>query len=402
MSPARTLVASYCFPPYSDTAAVVAAKRVREQQEQVDVICNAMDSVRGRDPSLIAICGDLVQRFTAVPSPTAFSNWPSTRTYVDLGYRTALRWQREQGNYEHLYSRAQFGASHFLAGRFKASHPDVEWTAEFSDPLSRDVLGKIRHADLEDDVLTRLLRGAVEGSGYRMPETMNANEWCEVIAFALADQIIFTNELQRQAMLSACHDPTLADRVLAHSVVSPHPTLPREFYTLRTSSYELPTDRINIGYFGNFYANRGVGLLLDALRGLPTDTVDRLRLHVFTSRPKEISDLVRGSSAESAVVANPYVNFLDFLALTDRMDLLLVNDAITPEGSGINPFLPSKWSDYKGSRAPVWAIVEEGSSLDREPGITYRTPVAHLSAIQQVLTVLATDGVRANVMREQV
>jgi hypothetical protein len=31
--PARDLVVSYCFPPYVDTAAIVAAKRVRESAQ---------------------------------------------------------------------------------------------------------------------------------------------------------------------------------------------------------------------------------------------------------------------------------------------------------------------------------------------------------------------------------
>lgn len=73
------------------------------------------------------------------------------------------------------------------------------------------------------------------------------------------------------------------------------------------------------------------------------------------------------------------------------MDVLLVNDAVTPPGGTVNPFLPSKWSDYRGSSTPVWAIVEEGSSLSRMEGIRFRSPVEHLSALQQVLAELATS-----------
>ena len=39
-------------------------------------------------------------------------------------------------------------------------------------------------------------------------------------------------------------------------------------------------------------------------------------------------------------------------------------DAVVTEYMGVNPYLPSKLSDYLGSDTPIWAIVEKGSSLD--------------------------------------
>lgn len=398
MSQARTLVTSYCFPPYREATAVVSAKRVREFNEPVDVVCNAMDSILARDPSLTAICGDLVQRFAAVPSPTHFSNWPNIRSFVDLGYRTILRWQQERDPYERLYSRAQFAASHFLAARYKASHPDTTWVAEFSDPLSRNTLGEPRRNDLKDDVLSAMIRRTVEAQGFTVPDNLNVYQWCEAMVFALADEIIFTNRHQQDYMLNTCHDASLAERAELHSVIAPHPVLPREFYSLYPSTYQLPNDRINIGYFGRFYTNRGIGLVMSALRGLPEGVVNRLRLHIFTNDPDEITHLVAGTRIEQSIVAHPYLDYLEFLALADRMDLLLVTDATTPPGM-VNPYLPSKWSDYRGSRTPVWAVVEEGSSLDEQSGIAYRTPIEHMSAIQQVLNGLAIDGVQADLTK---
>lgn len=388
---ARTLVASYCFPPYSDTAGIVAAKRVRERGEPVDVIANAMDSIRQQDSSLTQIGGDLVRRFTALRTPSAFSSWRSISTYAERGYDVALRWEAEQGRYERVYSRAQFAASHFLGGRYKHARPETTWVAEFSDPLSHDVLGAARVAPVGDDRLAEMVPSWVESAGFALPDNENMNEWCEVVTFALADRIIFTNELQRDFMLERCHDPRLARRAAEVSVVSPHPTLPRSYYGLVRSQYAVDPDRVNIGYFGNFYANRGVGLLLDALAGLPRGLRDRLLVHVFTSKVDELAESVGDAGLADVVRVNPYVPYLEFLNLADRMDVLLVNDAVTPPGGTVNPFLPSKWSDYRGSSTPVWAIVEEGSSLSRMEGIRFRSPVEHLSALQQVLAELATS-----------
>lgn len=395
MTDKPTLVASYCFPPYNDTSAVVAAKRVRETGDPVDVVANAMDSIRRRDDSLTTICGDLVRRYAALPTASAFSSWKSITQFAEQGHRTAMRWQDEQGAYEKVYSRAQFAASHFLAARFKVANPQVAWTAEFSDPLSHDVLGGERSAPLETSPLATLLTEAIEEAGFTAPPGHNSLSLCESSAFALASEIIFTNPLQRDFMLEHCHDPRLAERASQIAVVRPHPSLPREYYDIVQSDYQVDESVVNIGYFGNFYANRGVNLLVDALAALKKEDRSRIVLHIFTAPDPgaELAELAQRRGLAEQIVVQPYADFLAFLNLCDRMDLLLVNDAVTPPESTVNPFLPSKWSDYKGSTTPVWALVEEGSCLDGIDEIAIKTPVEHYTAYTQVLTRLARHGV---------
>lgn len=391
----KTLVAAYSFPPYNDTSAVVAAKRVREMGAKVDVIANAMDSIRRRDPSLTLISGDLVDRYAALTTPTAFSSWPSIVAFAERGYHTVLDWEAEQGPYERIYSRAHFVASHFLAVRVKIARPGIHWTAEFSDPLSHDVLGQPRISPLTPNRLTRMIAKTLQSRGFRVPEGENVNEWSEVMAFALADELLFTNTNQRDFMIEHVSDPKLAEHAASIARVAPHPTLPREFYSMVASGYELEPDVVNIGYFGNFYANRSVDQILDAMALMPREDVERLRLHVFTAAASadKLAELVVTKGLEGIVLVRNYVHFLEFLDLADQMDLLLVSDAVTPEGGGVNPFLPSKWSDYKGSTTPVWALVEEGSPLDTRDDIAITTPVGHFSAYLTELTRIARHGV---------
>jgi hypothetical protein len=60
-----------------------------------------------------------------------------------------------------------------------------------------------------------------------------------------------------------------------------------------------------------------------------------------------------------------------------------VNDAVTDPAIR-NPFLPSKWSDYRGSGTPVWGLLEEGSPLSAEP-VTHASPVGDVHAAHKVL-----------------
>lgn len=382
--PARDLVISYCFPPYADTAAIVAGKRVRVAGRQVDVIHNAMDRLRSRDEGLLAITEGLVQRRHAVPSSTWFKGWASIRDFCEMGLQTALEWDRSGAGYERVYSRAHFAASHFLAARLALLRPHVTWTAEFSDPLSRYVTGDTRHSPAHEGPLLDTLRAGLEAHGVEAPSSGNALEWSEVLAFGLADTVLFTNEHQRSAMLEQV-SPWLAERVMAKSVITPHPTLESSYYQLTDPEYPLDPARRHVAYFGNFYATRGISVVLDALSSLPQSLRARLCLHVFTSDPKQAEESVRERNLQDVVRLSPFVDYLDFLALTARFDCLLVNDADSRGSSfATNPFLPSKWSDYAGSGTPVWGIVEDGSTLSRMD-MTYMSPVQHISAAVQVL-----------------
>jgi glycosyltransferase involved in cell wall biosynthesis len=357
----------------------------------VDVICNAMDAIRRQDPSLGHIAGSLVRRFEAVPSPTAFSSWVSIRGYCQQGLQQALEWDRAHGTYRRLYSRAQFAASHFLAARYKALRPQVFWEAEFSDPLSHDVAGRPRHSPAAQDELLATFRSMLLAAGWVPPDSDNIYVWCETLAFALADRILFTNQAQLEFMVGACTDPVLAQRARDVAKVSPHPTLPPEYYDLAEPDYPLDPAQRHIGYFGNFYATRGMDTVLDALQTIPDRDRERLALHVFTSAPETLDRAARERGLESVVHAQPFADYLDFLALTRRLDCLLVNDSISPAGAGSNPFLPSKWSDYRGSGSAVWGVVEEGSPLSGQP-LDHRSPIGHVTAAQQVLVRIARQG----------
>ncbi|QFG70028.1 glycosyltransferase family 4 protein [Ornithinimicrobium pratense] len=389
-TPATDLVLSYCFPPYVDTAAIVAAKRVRAMGRPVDVIQNQMAPERAVDEGLASIADHLVVRRNAIDSATYFSAWKSIVRWCELGLQQALEWDREGPGYERVYSRAHFSASHILAARFALLRPGVRWTAEFSDPLSHDVRGEVRHAPATDDALLQVLEAGVRRAGFEPPTNRNVYEWAEVVAFALADEVLFTNAHQRDLMVDAVPDPALRERILRVSTVSPHPTLEPTFYQMGDPAYELDPGRRHIAYFGNFYATRGMGTVLDALEVLPQEQRDRLRLHVFAGRAEELVSQVARRGLQDVVRAGPFVSFLDFLALCRRMDVLLVNDALTSGMLPANPFLPSKWSDYKGSGTPVWGIVERGSILDGQD-LTYRSLVGYPSAAVQVLAQIANS-----------
>jgi hypothetical protein len=269
--------------------------------------------------------------------------------------------------YTSVWSRAMWPASHALAALYVLRRPGTPWAAEFSDPLSRNVKGERRTGRIDDDPTAKELLAGLADAGVAVPEDVTLFELCELLAYALATELHFTNPNQLEFMLSYC-PPELQATVRAKARVMPQPTLPQQFYEMAdVSDHPLSTERVNIGYFGAFYVNRGIGEVLDAIDALSASERDRLLLHVFTSDPEALVDSVAGRPAAGSLTIEGYRPYLAFLALAGRMDALLVNDAATSGSAhSVNPYLPSKYSDYRGAGTKVWGHVEPGSPLSHE------------------------------------
>ena len=86
-------------------------------------------------------------------------------------------------------------------------------------------------------------------------------------------------------------------------------------------------------------------------------------MHVFTRDPGKLAKQLAGRGLGDVIKPTGFLPYLEFLAATRRFDVLLVNDAKVTDSHGINPYLPSKISDYSGSGSDIWSLVEDGSVL---------------------------------------
>lgn len=387
---ARGLVVSYCFAPYSDTSAVVASKAIVERGHIVDVIYNNMGSVRRKDSNLETIAGRFIDSSFEIDAPPSFAGWKQISEFVQKGLGVADGRNARIGGYETLYSRVLWPGSHFLAAKFKLQNPNVAWTAEFSDPMSTDAQGKLRAGELVRDELFDEFERAVVLRGFESLETNSLFTWCEYITYILADELIFTNENQLEYMLSYVSDPDLKERIRAKSIVRVHPTPPSRSYEMLPAKYELSESVVNVGYFGAFYENRGLMEVLTALTNSSASVRRKLRLHVFTNKPDDVVQQVQHFGLMGIVKAQGYRPYLEFLNLTTKFDVLLVNDVERTGEMAINPFLPSKYSDYVGSGQPVWGLLDEGSPLSTKP-LAYSSTVGNAVQAVRVLEEILDD-----------
>ena len=396
----RDLVISYAFLPWNDASALVMAKRIRERGVVVDVVSHSLGSTRSRDRLWKPLVSPYVDEHMLVRGTPTMARAGRVSRFCRLGLKSIAEVEADKGTYHSIYSRAMWPSSHVLAALYKIRHPEVPWTAEFSDPLRLDADGIERHAPIGAFEFLDELRDGLVASGAPVPESDNFWVWFEHLPFALADCLVFTNDHQRTYMLEHLADQSLLSRAEGRTEIRPHPVPSPDLYRAVESDYPIDPAFTNLAYFGVFYATRALGEVLEALRSLDQATRARVRLHIFTS---DVSLATRSAKASAAVgravaeagltdvvIVNPSVPYLECLRLTTMFDCLLISDARTAGIHEVNPYMPSKWSDYAGSGTAVWAIVEEGSVLGTVNS-AHRSRQGDVAGARRVIEQLVAD-----------
>ncbi|MBF0580794.1 glycosyltransferase [Corynebacterium sp. ED61] len=384
---ARQLVFSYCFPPYADTSAMVAAKLVLQQAEYVDVISADMSRVRNVDSSLLELASRWIDNRIEIQTPASFANWSLILEFAENAAKQAEKLTRARAKpYDSLYSRVMWPASHLAAYLYKQEHPDVPWTAEFSDPMRLDANAKERDCPLTSDALTCKLSAAADAENPHM-DVDNGFDLIEALTLIHADEVVFTNANQRDVVLSA-YGNDFAEQVRTKSVIRPQPVPTADMYSVNPPAVRLPSETVNIGYFGNFYPNRGLGEVFETLEQLGLTNSRSIHFYIFTSSVEQVQALVPEPLREMVTVSAG-LPYLSFLATSAAFDVLFVGDAVT-EGTFINnPFLPSKYADYRGSGARIWAHVEPGSPLSMED-VDLKSTIGNAGEIREIVEGLLT------------
>ncbi|MBU4535834.1 MAG: glycosyltransferase family 2 protein [Euryarchaeota archaeon] len=360
---AKTLVVSYCFPPYVDTSANVMGKRVRELNSVVDVIQNNMNDMRQTDDNLNGLVDEFIENRIVINSHQSFGNWDDIKDFCEMGMEQISHRISDKKHYDLVYSRVMFPASHFLAFEYKLNHPKTKWVAEFSDPILYDIKSNVRESKIKDKKYLKKIDEILIKN--KMPKYFGNNLFflCEYLAYIFADEILFTNMNQKQFMIDEFPYADVAKIINKKSTIKTQPTLPKEFYYLTHTSYKLDNNYVNFAYFGSFYETRNLEEVFDAFEHIDPFYQDKYRLHIFTSDVKGLKNAISNSSIKDNIQVNSYVSFFEFLNLSTKFQCLIVNDASTKDYKKINPYLPSKLSDYIGSETDIWGICEKNSIM---------------------------------------
>ncbi|SDA55778.1 glycosyltransferase family 2 protein [Methanobrevibacter millerae] len=351
----RELIISYAFSPTNTTTSNVVARRIMSEKKNVDVICANLDDM-AKDFTLETYVHEFVVEKHVIESNFS-TDWDNILNFSNEGMKVL-------GKYDKIYSRANFVHSHFLALEYKLKNPDTYWRAEFSDPLiytfdERHLSPKLT----DEDYINRMNEILSEKNLELINADDDINCVCEYLTFVFANEIIFTNESQKEVMTDTLRFD-IEDIINEKSVISSHPILDLKYYYVKKSDYELDNSYINFAYFGVIFSNRSFEDFINAFDNLSDEYKDKVRLHIFSPNRTLFEQLLTKELLERTVF-NANVDYLEFLNLTTKFDVLIVEDSYTKGHFIKNPYLPSKLSDYKGSNSAIWAICEKGSEMSK-------------------------------------
>lgn len=385
-----TLVVAYNFTPFMDPSAIVVAKRIQEEKWVSDVVANDMSELRKRSPDLSFIGKPYINSVITIYSKASFAHQPHYQDYIDRALEVL-----ELEKYERVYSRSFFISAHFLGFEIKQNKPDIYWVAEFSDPGVFDVEKKERYAwyrdiSIRDQHVKLVYEKYPELKKYTLERNDNVYFWAELLPYCFADEIIFTCENQRRIMLANMEIKELVSIVLNKSIIKPQPTLPKPFYQFKNVDADINLDCINIAYFGSFYVNRNFDDVFKSIASLNKNDKEKVRLHIYTNQIQDVIDAASQYDVRDNIIVSNYLDYLDFLNVLNKFDCLFLMDTKTEGTFEVNPYLPSKLSDYLGADAKIWAHCEEGSTLSNHEKVTYKSYLNDHMSINSILKELTS------------
>lgn len=362
---ADRLVISFKFPPENDISGIVVFKRIINDKKLVDLLHNKLDdNIYSNFEVINQFINDRLNTTVDAKRDSSDCIFNFTRQGLDL---------IKNKEYKEIYSRSWYMSNHFLALEYKFKHPNTQWIAEFSDLVLRDTNGRIRKHNIMNNIkyIEKINSRIQEFNKIhstnidKFENPANTFQLAELLTMLFADKIIFTNHNQRQIMLES-YDEKIKEFINNKSEIIHHPTLDDSYYHLTNEKFNLNEDDINIAYFGgSYYALRHFEALYYAFESLNHKFKYKIKFHLFINTDQFMDFLVNDLDFKNNIIIREPLDYFKFLNATLRFDILLINDSITEEYFTVNPYLPSKLSDYLGSNCDIWAIYEENSTLSK-------------------------------------
>ena len=353
----RMFVVPGGFVPYNDTVTLVSYKRLRNLDMDIDVFC-----FRGKEDPGIAKELEKDEQFRKFNIKyTTDYDWAIPRNYpirLPFGlffmnkYVTDSLKEFEKKDYKYLYSTIAPGIPHIAANYIKKKHPEVKWIAAFTDPF--------RNSPYKFEDLSK--KSIFYKIAFNVGSYCLYNDRYEEVAVNNADKLVFICEEQRDFTLKQYPN---YEELLKKTVIYPLTYIPewqmyKNLLDTKRVIHDGPKQAVHLG---RLYGLRKIDEFLEALRELKAeDNVleKKIVFHQYSEIQASEVKKIEEYGLKGVFKLHDKVTYNESVNTMKEADVLVLFDTLMPE-KPIQPFLPSKITEYLMLKKPILAVCAPNS-----------------------------------------
>lgn len=353
----KMLVIPGGFVPYNDTVTLLTYKRLRLLDYNFDVLAFKGKEDEGikkeldRDPNFKKFNIEYLCNYDDAICINHPFRLPLGLINMKKYVNRALK-KFEEGNYDVIYTSSIPGISHIAGKKIKEKYPDVRWIASFSDPIKGSPYKK--DPDLK-------YRSIFYNIAFHVGSWIYMNDKYEEAAINYADELVFICEEQRDFTINQYLNK---EELLKKSKIEPLTYIPEwDMYRELINAPKVNnTPKIAV-HLGRLYGLRKIDNFLQALKELKQEDNNLSKKIVFHQyseiQPYDLKK-IKEYDLEDVFVVHPKVSYDESLKIMKKADILVLFDTIMT-GVPIQPYLPSKITEYMLLNRPILGICEPNS-----------------------------------------
>ena len=273
------------------------------------------------------------------------------KKYINLYIKESINLAKSN-KYKAVFSFSMPNYTHMAAYMIKKMYKDnIKWYASFSDPISNNLyIEQFKKEKFKTKILYVLLKITHYRKKY------------EKVSLNYADKLIFICKELRDYITNK------KEKYVSKSIIYPITYIKDwiNFQKLTSSAKEKnDNDKIVFAHFGNIYGLRKIDKFLKALNELKSENkeiVKKIEIHQYGDVDKCQLANYNSYDLKSILHFHNRVDYDECIDIMSKSDVLLIFDTIV-EKNGIQPFLPSKITDYLLTNKPIFAITLQNSPL---------------------------------------
>ena len=345
------------FLPYNDTVTLLTYKRLRDLDYDFDVIAFKGPKDLGiakelekdenfKKFNIEYLCNydDAIAIKKPYKLPLSIINMAR---YIKLGLAKV-----KENEYDCIYTSSVPGISHIVGYKIKKKYPKIKWVASFSDPIKNSPYKKDPNLKLKN-ILYRI--------AFKVGSDIYMNDKYEEVAINNADKLIFICEEQRDFTLSQYPNGT---EFINKSEIMPLTYIPEwNIYKNLIEPEKTNNNPKQAVHLGRLYGLRKIDNFLIALKELKEENEElssKIVFHQYSEIQSYDVEKIKQFNLQDVFILHDKVNYEESTEIMKKADILVLFDTIM-HGAKIQPYLPSKITEYMLLKKPILGICENNS-----------------------------------------